>query len=217
MTANDSTAFFLAVGQDREGPFSETEVARRFGSGQVTKDALCWREGTDEWRPLHEVLPELVHTDAEGNNPYAPPSARVLMAEVPSEPARKFGGIRRGAYFWLCLLIGVANNFILKSLAQEQTNTEWAYMIFLVFSTAASLAIVWPRLKNIGMNPWWSLLSIVPVVNLVIAFGCLVCQEGWVEVRRLDYTGRTASWIIGILFVLTILLILFSQRAVTPP
>lgn len=217
MTANDSTAYFLAAGQDRKGPFSETEVVRRFDSGQITKDALCWREGMGEWRPLYEVLPELVNTDAGESNPYAPPSARVLMAEAPSGPARKYGGIRRGAYFWLCLLIGVANNIIVKALAQERTGTEVAVMLFFAFSTAASIAIVWPRLKNIGVNPWWSLLSIVPVVNLFIAYGCLVCQEGWVEVRRLDSTGRTVSWIIGILFVLTILLILFSQRVVTPP
>jgi predicted Zn finger-like uncharacterized protein len=53
------------------GPVRRDELARKIGTGAVTRDSLVWREGFDDWRPLRDV-PELVPLLRQ-DKPQAPP------------------------------------------------------------------------------------------------------------------------------------------------
>ncbi len=57
------------------------------------------------------------------------------------------------------------------------------------------------RCKNIGMNPWWGLLMIVPLANLFIMFRCLVFQENHRAEGKLDRSGR---WLAGVVILATL-------------
>lgn len=56
--------------------------------------------------------------------------------------------------------------------------------------------LVVSRLKNIGMNPLWSLLILVPLGNIWISGKCLVAQEGFNDTKKLDGPGRIISSIL---------------------
>jgi hypothetical protein len=45
------------------------------------------------------------------------------------------------------------------------------------------------RLTNLGMNRWWSIAIMVPLLNLWVAFRCLFCPAGYVYHRKMDKSG----------------------------
>ena len=45
------------------------------------------------------------------------------------------------------------------------------------------------RLTNVGMNRWWSLAIMVPLLNLWIAFRCLFCPAGYAYHKKMDRNG----------------------------
>lgn len=54
MPANTSTGrqYFLGIGGEQSGPFSEDEILSRIYDGSVTNDALVWFEGLPDWQPI---------------------------------------------------------------------------------------------------------------------------------------------------------------------
>ena len=70
------------------GPIGRSEVARKIEMGAVRASSLCWREGFDDWRPLHTVA-EL----ASLLQPAKPPSpVRIRTASAPPPPPRSSRG-----------------------------------------------------------------------------------------------------------------------------
>ena len=62
-----------------------------------------------------------------------------------------------------------------------------------------SLVLLFPiyfRLKNIGMNPWWCLVAIVPLANLLISIRCLIFPEGYQDTKKLDTAGKVITGIV---------------------
>jgi hypothetical protein len=54
------------------------------------------------------------------------------------------------------------------------------------------LVLVWlllNRLTNVGMNRWWSLAVVVPLLNLWVVFRCLLCPAGYAYHRKMDRSG----------------------------
>lgn len=51
-----------------------------------------------------------------------------------------------------------------------QTAGDW---ILLMAVGLLVVAIAWARLKDAGINPWWSLLMVVPLVSLLVAGVCI--------------------------------------------
>ncbi|MCK9228641.1 MAG: hypothetical protein PHT96_13455 [Syntrophorhabdaceae bacterium] len=60
------------------------------------------------------------------------------------------------------------------------------------------------RLKNIRIHRMWCILILVPVINLFVVSGCLICPERYWETKKLDSTGKITA---GIIVVLTIVLL----------
>lgn len=222
MNLSSTSDIFVAQHGQQTGPFSLDKVQRMLAAGEITPDSLCWAEGMSDWQPLQDVLP--VYTPpvrvpaafssaALGGapaeiNPYAPPQASLLTDDGSFQPSRSYGGIGRVVYFVLIFGWAVFQNLVVFSLKDEDSAVVMTF-----FGVIVSLFIVSLRLQNIGVSRWWCLLGIVPIANIVIGLRCILCQEGYNEIRRLDNAGRLLAWIIGVLFFGTIALLLLSAFA----
>jgi hypothetical protein len=58
---------------------------------------------------------------------------------------------------------------------------------------ALVIHLVLLRLVNLGMSRWWALVLAIPVLNLWVAFRCLVCPSGFAYHRKLDRTGMAIA------------------------
>ncbi len=199
--------YFVAPNGQQQGPYSLAQVEVMLNTGRLKPEDLCWSDGMDAWQPLSVALPSAVAAQRgdEEFNPYAPPiSARE------ADPQKRlvksyYGGIGRMAYFGISLLLGFTNVMILTAAAESLALTG-----LLILSTLGSVVAVYQRLKNIGQNPWWCIAALLPVVNLVIGFRCLACQEGYAEIRKLDLAGKIVAWIFGVILTLALLAILLG-------
>ena len=125
------------------------------------------------------------------------------------QPSGQYGGIRRLAYFAIMTALLAAYVVLITWTSPTSPSNpagasgtdkwEWFGMPlsqWARFAFAVQVIPVYLRLKNIGMNPWWCLLALVPLLNLFVAIRCLVFQEGYVETEQLDKVGKviTASF-----------------------
>ncbi|MFN7878346.1 MAG: hypothetical protein ACK5PB_23720 [Pirellula sp.] len=142
------------------------------------------------------------------DNPYSSPVAFDQTLE-PSAGNRHYGGIGRLAYLGIAIGLGIAQNVVLGLLARDealQSLSLGGIIVFLILS----LIPVYYRLMNIGMNPWWCLLMMVPIANLFIGIRCLVCQEGYEDTKKLDTAGKIVTFIVVGLFLLVIAIAILS-------
>ncbi|MBI1860344.1 MAG: DUF4339 domain-containing protein [Deltaproteobacteria bacterium] len=51
--------YFLGIGGQQTGPFSEDDILSQWRSGKITDDALVWFEGLDDWKPAGEILRDI--------------------------------------------------------------------------------------------------------------------------------------------------------------
>lgn len=59
--------------------------------------------------------------------------------------------------------------------------------------------LVLNRLANLGMSRWWALAVVVPLLNLWVAFRCLVCPAGYAYHKRMDAAGTAVLASAGLL------------------
>lgn len=55
-----SRQYFLGIGGQQSGPFSETEILQQWRSGQLPQDALLWYDGLEDWTPADILLKSIV-------------------------------------------------------------------------------------------------------------------------------------------------------------
>jgi uncharacterized membrane protein YhaH (DUF805 family) len=150
-------------------------------------------------------------------NPFSapPPFDDPAFDDPASEVAaqRVYGGIGRLAYFGLSILIGIASNVLtsiivgLSTPGQSQSVGLVAVAVVGLLNLTASVTVIVLRLKNLGMNGFWVLGLIVPILNLVIAVRLVAAPEGYADHKTLDTPGK---WIVGIfigLFVLALVIV----------
>ncbi|MEI7699174.1 MAG: hypothetical protein WCK86_05220 [Planctomycetia bacterium] len=143
-------------------------------------------------------------------NPFsAPPAFDDPASEIAAQ--RVYGGIGRLAYFGLSILIGIVSNVVtsvvLSLVTPDQTPALIAVVVVAVLNLTASVTVIVLRLKNLGMNGFWVLGLIVPILNLVIAVRLIAAPEGYADHKTLDTPGK---WIVGIfigLFVLALVIV----------
>lgn len=64
------------------------------------------------------------------------------------------------------------------------------------------------RMKNIGLNPWWSLAVVVPVLNFGLGLVSFVSPEGYRRHKRFDYVAKFLMGVVG--YFLLLVLVLFG-------
>lgn len=96
---------YISRGGEQFGPFSAEDIGRLIENGHFSWEDLAWREGFEEWSPLHLVFPA---AGAEASL-----RARQVSAEAGEEPAPFFHELLRafiypfrGAGAWAILLFG---------------------------------------------------------------------------------------------------------------
>lgn len=142
------------------------------------------------------------------DNPYSSPVAFDQKLES-SRGNRHYGGIRRLPYLGIAIGMGVVQNILVGLIASDEALQSLSLFVVIGF-LILSFVPVYYRLMNIGMNPWWCLLMIVPIANLFIGIRCLVCQEGYEDTKKLDTAGKVVTFIVVGLFLLVIGMVIVS-------
>ena len=135
------------------------------------------------------------------NNPYKSPKSKQSLSPY---QAMNYGGIGRFSYILITIVLSLLPFLVIFGPVYGEI--EYGVTIDLNFSVEVALIIlviyffisfvpIYYRLKNIGMNPWLCLLTLVPFVNLIIALACLVCQKGYQDTKKLDYVGKMLIFI----------------------
>ena len=132
------------------------------------------------------------------NNPYASPQQPVVAAGAALPVPRHYGGIGRLSFFGLWIGLILVNVLI-----ELFVVSDVAGLLGLVLGIAL-FALIYFRLKNIGMNPWWCLALIVPILNLLLLIRCLVMPEGYADTKELDAVGKVATYVAIAAFALLV-------------
>lgn len=128
-------------------------------------------------------------------NPFlAPPT----FEETPAAdfvPNKEYPGIGRLAYFGWSVLFGIAFQLLLFIVDQAGliNSPESAIAIgggLLLLNFICSVTIIVLRLQNMGMNGFWVLGLIVPILNLVIAVRLIAAPAGYADHKQLDTPGK---------------------------
>lgn len=141
-------------------------------------------------------------------NPYRSPEFPVVAESPPVPTPRHYGGIRRLPYLGIMIGLAVLQNIVMTAAAAVGSGAGILFvgLLFMI----VSFVPVYYRLMNVGMNPWWCLLMIVPIANLFVGIRCLICPEGYADTGKLDTAGKIVTGIILGLFGLLILLLGFA-------
>lgn len=135
-------------------------------------------------------------------NEYNPFAAPADFGDLASDgrPAREYGGIRRLPYFGYSFLLNVVVQ-VMQGVGNANNATA---LIFLSIPIAlvGTFVLAYQRCKNIGMNPWWCLGMVVPLLNIFVGLRCTAYPEGYEDHKTLD---GPAKIILGI-FVAAIVL-----------
>lgn len=124
-----------------------------------------------------------------------------------------YGGIRRLPFFGILFGLGSLRNLFDEPLGSNPAGVESATdgLIALLFLVALMM-VVYYRVKNIGMNPWWSLVVLLPIANLVLLTECLACQQGYADTRKLDTAGKVVVGVCVATIGLILLAVVVSLR-----
>ncbi len=120
------------------------------------------------------------------------------------------------AVFYAVLFVVVIAAF--RSLGvSESVSAAAGIGIFLLalFMTVVSLYVAYQRVKNLGMSGWALLWTIVPFINIWMAWRMVACPPGYEDHRTLDMAAKVISGIaaglIGLMIVANILVALFPR------
>ena len=116
---------------------------------------------------------------------------------------RFYGGIRRLPFLGIMIGLGILRKSFLflplwlipAGVAAADPIVTATLMVALLLMVVSFIPVYY-RLKNIGMNPWWCLLMLVPIANLLVGIRCLICQEGYADTKKLDTTGKVITYIV---------------------
>lgn len=216
--------WFYVKGGQQAGPISAPQVMEKVRSGEFKiAETLVWREGLANWKPIAEsgVLAEaggaLVAVPAAGgyqkseaNNPYVVSEHGRTALSMESSSASAYPGWGRLKYFLLNLagnlvigivlavLLGIAGAMAARTPDSAEPTT--AILIIGVLVSYAGI-IAWgfftgvQRVRNLGMSGWAVLWSLVPFMNIWIAWRMIACPEGYEQHRSLDTAGKVITWV----------------------
>jgi uncharacterized membrane protein YhaH (DUF805 family) len=144
------------------------------------------------------------------DNPYSAPLATTFDEHGAQLMPKHYGGIRRLPYLGIIIGLAILRAIVVVGGGTDDPSDAGTLIVFLLMVVA--FMPVYYRLKNIGMNPWWCLLMVVPIANLIVAFRCLAFQEGYVDTKKLDTAGTVTTFIVVGLFVLLVIAVIWRRQ-----
>jgi len=181
----------------QSGPLTEKEIQHKITNGELSTSDYCWTEGMQQWQTIENTI-------SLTSNPYSPPNLSKDYPHAMATQIKHYGGIRRLPYVGIIIGLSLFQAIVTAS---DPSGVGILVLLFGCFFT------VYYRLKNIGINPWWCLLMIVPIANILIGFRCLAFQEGYQDTKKLDKTGKIITYVVVGFFALLILLVAVSLIA----
>lgn len=206
---------YLAFGQEQKGPFTRQEVEEKLASGEALPGTLAWIQGgRTEWIPLSELLnppaiPPVLPSSSRPCRPYTP--ATNSSEHRPQRRSHRHPGIGRLLYFGY--MMGAYVLLFLISLALAPLLRDYSALSIIPVGLyfVGAVVIVFHRLKNIGYNPWWCFLILVPCLNIAVAFPCLLAPPGYAFNKQLDLPAKIIGGVLIGLLVLGFIVALINS------
>ncbi|HPA20087.1 MAG TPA: GYF domain-containing protein [Verrucomicrobiae bacterium] len=210
-------AWYYAQGSTPIGPVPEEQILALLNSRAIAPQTLIWTDGMGDWLPAQDLMqvtdpvgvpvssapplptPCAYDEPAQRKQAQAPadPSTLQSIAAMPQSPIdpptavtepypaiKVYGGIRRIGYWFGTLAMSAF--WLFSSLSGDSGLAMFGSLVCLFFG----FVLVVNRLHNIGRSGWYSLLILVPIVNLFVTVPCAICQEGYDDTKELDRAGR---------------------------
>jgi type II secretory pathway pseudopilin PulG len=195
--------YHIYLNEQIQGPYSKAEIETRIrdrsidSTTQIAVDGGGWVGVTDVFPSLFPTpdtnLVGSVAVDSIPSNPYTPPITNTPLNE--SIPVVKYEGIGRLAFAGAAFAILLVGS--LYSVVSDGSPIPGIVAGLVMMIPASS------RLKNIGSNPAWCFLLLVPLLGLFVTVPCFLLPPGYQQHRRIDLAAK----ILGCVFT-TLLLIL---------
>ena len=193
--------WYFTNGGTRCGPVTFGEL-RTMATSRVLdpRHDMVWKEGMAEWKQAGHLdgLFERRSVPAETADRKGVKRRRTVAAlptDLTAALASKhmcWPGAGR-LKFWLCLLlVPLLWSQILwwskPTLVATFGSAPMSRLLPFAALVPAAILIhfLLTRLVNVGMSRWWALVLAIPVLNLWVAFRCLVCPAGYAYHRKLD-------------------------------
>ena len=140
-----------------------------------------------------ESTPEDLTNTSDPEEPHHTESTPEDLANTsdPEEEEVTHGGIGRGAYFGLTILVTVLSAML---------GGEFSLLLIIPVLIVGGM-----RYRNIGYSPWVILLALIPLVNLVVGYQCFALPPGYAQTKRSDRAMKIVRWIY-IFFILMVVL-----------
>lgn len=134
----------------------------------------------------------------------------IEVVNIRKSPKNLIDNIRfgRSVYLFSMLSISIAIVYIRGIIPMNSYMTYLSEIIWLIFAFTFTVG----RMRNIGMNPWWSLLLLVPFVNFIQFVICLIRQNGDIKPQKLDKVGKILLIMVLIISLFVIALTLINER-----
>lgn len=110
---------------------------------------------------------------------------------------KEYGGIRRLRFF----LCGVLHAALLRLEAKFFEDDFAIGCSIFILAYVILVVATYYRMKNIGHNPWFSLLAFIPIVHVVVSAWSQILPEGYWDTKKLD-TVAIVLLVLHILFFL---------------
>jgi len=161
---------YLLIDNEQRGPFDDAQINEMRLNGSIHDTCYAWREGLSDWVTLSILVP-LQHP------PPLPPKETRKVAWYSLER-----GINRGAFaIGYCILCAIA---ILAPPLIPKNSSGLLFMILIVISGLVLLTVL--RLVNIGRSFLWSLLLLVPLLNVFVFAYCLGVPPDYARTKKID-------------------------------
>ena len=202
--------YHLYLNEQTQGPYSKAEIETRIHDRSIDSITKIAVDGGG-WVGVAEVFPSffphpssdsvtLASVDLLSSNPYTPPRTNIPLSD--STPVVKYEGIGRLAFVGAAFAILLVGSLFSAIANGSSIGGILAGLVMMIPASS--------RLKNIGRNPAWCLLLLVPLLGLFVTIPCFLLPPGYQHHRRLDLAAKIIVGIFVALLVLVFISILTS-------
>ncbi len=209
---------------ERVGPVAFEELKEMAENSALNPRLdLVWKKGAAEWLPAGKIDGLFQRPAAEKATPASvshKPAATLTKFRVkpPGQDAFWPGAPRRSLLVvalvlpfvwnaaWRASKPALSGKFGTILMDRMAWFAAWV-PLFLI------LLFAWKRLLNLGMNRWWSLALLAPVLNLWVGYRCFACPRGYAVHRRMDAAGV----LLGLVYWVGVIAVLSSLSGLSGP
>lgn len=209
---------------ERVGPVAFEELKEMAENSALNPRLdLVWKKGAAEWLPAGKIEGLFQKPAAEKSTPASvshKPAAALTKSRVkpPGQDAFWPGAPRRSL-----LVVALVLPFVWNAAwraSQPVLSGKFGTILMDRMTWFAAwvplvliLLFAWKRLLNLGMNRWWSLALLAPVLNLWVGYRCFACPRGYAVHRRMDAAGV----LLGLVYWVGVIAVLSSLSGLSGP